>query len=800
MATAPRFFYFKKGVFLINEEKWLKQYNLAALYCKENNTNRIPKNYMSNGYNLGNWYQWQLYLFKTGELSAERIELFGRAGLSLTNKKYENWLEKYNLAIQYCKEKNRNRVPYDCVIDNIKVGEWYKNQIFLYNKNKLPAEKINLLKKAGFPLIHPHAEEWLKYFNLVIDYCKENKCNRVPCNYAINGLKVGKWFSTQLHFYNTGRMNNEKIDLFEKAGISLMRGKEENWWKNYHLLIDYYKITSDKTISYSLTYKGVNLGAWCQYQRACFRNGTLLQERIDALNSIEFPFEETPLDTQWLKYFNAVKKFFEQTGGNYIPMHTMVDGLDIWYWGRNQKTLQHNESLPEDRYELLKSINFSFDEPKCMGSSLEESVLFYYIQKTFPNAKQRDRTNNFELDIYFEYNNQKIGIEYDGSHWHKNKFDKDLEKAKKCEERSIILFDIRFNNCGSLQKDTKYYHEYLLERDYKGIYKSDEYQIVIKQVMSDIFKILNINSSVNVSIVRDMEEIIKLFARSYNQRWLNKYEIFKDYIIKNNSMPTRKNSDKSLYSWIRNQLTSYRENRLTSQQIELLEELVPYGFRWANSSDMIDTWEAKYNLLVEYQKINNHVNLSYYETYKDVNLGYWLSKQRKDYYKGTLSPERIKKLKDLGFLFENRKCRTWEENYAIYIDYCNKFGCASISRNKIYKNLNIYKWVHNQKKAYQKGILDPVHKEKLDSIDFNFEIIKHRTWDDNYHLLIDYKKENLHISPSYKEIYKDIALGLWVFRQRSAYHKGTLSPDRIDKLEAIGFLWESPNKRKKGAI
>jgi hypothetical protein len=37
-------------------------------------------------------------------------------------------------------------------------------------------------------------------------------------------------------------------------------------------------------------------------------------------------------------------------------------------------------------------------------------------------------------------------------------------------------------------------------------------------------------------------------------------------------------------------------------------------------------------------------------------------------------------------------------------------------------------------------------------------------------------------------------LGMWVNSQRVSYHKGSLSPDRIDQLESIGFMWKVPLK------
>lgn len=466
-------------------------------------------------------------------------------------------------------------------------------------------------------------------------------------------MNVGSWYHSQLVFYNRGTLSAERIELFQKAGLSLTNRKEDDWWNYYNLLVDYYKTTSDKTVTGEFIYKGIRLGNWVHRQQAHFRNNKLSKEKIDALNKINFPFTETTLDTQWIKNFNAVKYFFEKTSGNYIPYHTIVNNLDIYEWSKRQCSLYKINKLSSERIELLKSIGFPFKKQNTMSSSLAEAVLFYYIQKLFPNAKQRDTSNGFELDIYIEYNNIKIGCEFDGSFWHKGKFDKDLEKVKKCENEKIILFDIRFENCGSLQKETKYYHEYLLKEDYKFLYKSDEYQETIHQIISDICKELHVNFSVNASVDRDMEEITKFYAKSYNQKWLINYNLFKDFIIKNNVMPTKKNSDMSLYCWIRSQLTAYKENRLSTQQIKLLEDLIPYGFRWKDENYHNKPWDERYMLLVEYKKSYNHVNVVSGEIFNNFDLGRWVVKQRGRYKKGKLTQEQIEKLNAIGFLWES---------------------------------------------------------------------------------------------------------------------------------------------------
>lgn len=60
-------------------------------------------------------------------------------------------------------------------------------------------------------------------------------------------------------------------------------------------------------------------------------------------------------------------------------------------------------------------------------------------------------------------------------------------------------------------------------------------------------------------------------------------------------------------------------------------------------------------------------------------------------------------------------------------------------------------------------------------------------WNERYMLLIDFKKEFGHCNVPDKTICKGCELGRWVTRQR--VRKPKLSPDRILRLNSIGFVW-----------
>jgi hypothetical protein len=124
-----------------------------------------------------------------------------------------------------------------------------------------------------------------------------------------------------------------------------------------------------------------------------------------------------------------------------------------------------------------------------LQTSFPEYAILYYLKKCGIEALHSYRKQGYEIDIYIP--SRKIGIEYDGYFWHKDKTDKDLEKNLKCNNDNIKLYRIR-ENLPPL-KDTSI--DYI-------IHKEHELSKIIKLILIEI-----IENDVDVDLERDSIEI-----------------------------------------------------------------------------------------------------------------------------------------------------------------------------------------------------------------------------------------------------------------------------------------------------
>jgi len=93
---------------------------------------------------------------------------------------------------------------------------------------------------------------------------------------------------------------------------------------------------------------------------------------------------------------------------------------------------------------------------------------------------------------------------------------------------------------------------------------------------------------------------------------------------------------------------------LPADRVKRLEEI---GFLWGEERHRkLKPWDLWYGLTLKYKEQTGDANaLRSYKTPAGFNLGIWQSHQRKNYKKGILSEDKIKRLEDIGFVWAPQK-------------------------------------------------------------------------------------------------------------------------------------------------
>jgi len=95
----------------------------------------------------------------------------------------------------------------------------------------------------------------------------------------------------------------------------------------------------------------------------------------------------------------------------------------------------------------------------------------------------------------------------------------------------------------------------------------------------------------------------------------------------------------SLAAWVRKQRKAWSENRLTAEQIDILEAIP--GWSWPPKPAR---WEACFEEVRAFAQKNGHARVPRTMKVEGINLGLWVITQRQYFKKGLLSKEQVRLL------------------------------------------------------------------------------------------------------------------------------------------------------------
>ena len=240
----------------------------------------------------------------------------------------------------------------------------------------------------------------------------------------------------------------------------------------------------------------------------------------------------------------------------------------------------------------------------------------------------------------------------------------------------------------------------------------------------------------------------------------------------------------SLGPWQNHQRGLYKDGKLSSDRIKRLQEI---GFTWNKREER---FEKGFRETVLYKKSMRNPNTpQHYKTPEGYPLGPWQNRQRGFYKNGKLSPDRIKRLEKIGFTWSKLE-EQFEKGFLETVIYKKSMGNPNAQYgHKTPEGYPLGPWQSRQRGVYKNGKLSPDRIKRLEKIGFTWELHDEQ-FEKGFRETVLYKKSmgNPNAPHGYKtpEGYR---LGPWQNHQRWFYKNGKLSPDRIKRLEEIGFKW-----------
>ena len=132
---------------------------------------------------------------------------------------------------------------------------------------------------------------------------------------------------------------------------------------------------------------------------------------------------------------------------------------------------------------------------------------------------------------------------------------------------------------------------------------------------------------------------------------------------------------------------------------------------------------------------------------------------------------------------------TWDDNFEKILIFKEKYGHTNIPRPGGKKVSPLANWVNNQRKKYISKILSQDKIDKLNSIGFVWNI-KESLWEENFKELLSFKEKHGHTNIPKLSGKESTTFSHWISSQRTNFKNNTLSQERIDRLNSVGFAWK----------
>ena len=290
-----------------------------------------------------------------------------------------------------------------------------------------------------------------------------------------------------------------------------------------------------------------------------------------------------------------------------------------------------------------------------------------------------------------------------------------------------------------------------------------------------------------LSLTAIRESIVAQCVEYLSSTWDERYGELKAYLAKYGDMDISKNvatrGGYELAAWVAQQRYQKKRSPLTADRRRRLDEI---GFVWI--PDAYDkAWEARFDELLCYRAKFGNANVPQNWS-ENPTLGSWVCAQRSRFKERNLSDERIRRLNEIGFIWDYRLKTTWDEMYAALVAFQKLNGHCEVP-TEWQGSQKLSNWVKAQRSYRRK--LDKERCKLLDDVGFcwNPKSVGPESWSKHYAELLEFKNTHGHfrVPPQWAE---NRFLATWVEDQRKAKNENQLDRERQDALSNLGFTWD----------
>ena len=222
--------------------------------------------------------------------------------------------------------------------------------------------------------------------------------------------------------------------------------------------------------------------------------------------------------------------------------------------------------------------------------------------------------------------------------------------------------------------------------------------------------------------------------------------------------------------------------KLPDVKIQKLDDI---GMIWSMSEKQ---WDEHYQIAKRYYKEHGNLLIKETEQIDDLKMGYWIVSQRGQYKAGKLSEDRIDKLNAIGMCWDVLKEGS-DKIYNLCEEYHKTHGNLLIPQHYSVDGANLGHLVSALRLKKKKNKMTAEEINKYERLGMVWDMREYE-WERKYNLCMSYYEEHGDLNITKPYIVDGINLYFFISTERRRRREGKVTPEQIEKLEAIGFEWK----------
>ena len=491
-------------------------------------------------------------------------------------------------------------------------------------------------------------------------------------------------------------------------------------------------------------------------------------------------------EREWLKLWRLAREYYEEHGDLLIPGSYVSQGERLGAWIGTQRweyKRRMNPRLTRERIDRLEAIGMVWDVKEFRWQSMYSQLEKYLSLHGNIRVPQS----------YVTPEGIRLGT------W-LNKVRTAFKRGKLSKDRQKQLEALGIDWSPELLRRGSWEHYFQLLRDHvdcNGSFPSSGY-VTEKGDKLGIWLSNQRRKEKLGALSWDRRQRLEELGMVWDvpeQMWEERYNQAQAYYLECGHLGQGQRGglsmSASLSQWLTAQRKAWRAGTLSEEKIKSLEAI---GMRWELREEL---WEISYGEAKAYFREHGHLRVPR-EREPYASLGRWISTQRKSRKAHRLSRERIRKLEEIGMVWDagTEPETLWENWFARAEAYSKRYGHLSPAKGKLRT------WILAQRAAKKgkRGQLTEEQIRRLEEIGMIWDAPAEQ-WQRMYQLAREYYQihQMLNIPCNYVTETGE-RLGSWIVRQRRCYKNylagrsgggiGAITPERIALLNEIGMIWD----------